>query len=174
LFFFLYVLHHASSAGVDAVGPEEPGEPFDFRCPEGSIITQYHGYVGPLAAGNNYIVGLGPVECSDGSSSSSLWGKKGSGAGPGTPFNEGPFGKGCHGFDVAFDDSAGGPTLDTLDFTKCGGNVQGGYKPPSGIQRASLRCPSGMPVVGVFGMFGSTNVTPGGWEYPFRIGLYCM
>jgi hypothetical protein len=73
---------------------------------------------------------------------------------------------------VAFD-SAGTPTLDTLDFTECGGNVQGGYK-ASAIQRASLRCPSGMPVVGVFGMFGSTNVTPNSGEYPFKIGLYCM
>jgi hypothetical protein len=89
------------SAGVDAVGAQAQGDPFDFRCPQGSYIHRYRGYVGP--ARYNWIYGLGPVECSDGSNSSVLWGTTTSRGMEGVSFDQGMFKADCQGFDVSFD-----------------------------------------------------------------------
>jgi hypothetical protein len=100
------------------------------------------------------------VGCSDGSNSSVLWGISTLGKDE-TPFEfvEGAFGSSCRGFDVAF----GPGIIYTLNFTSCGGGVEGGYFPTT--PSASLRCPSGMQVVGLHGVINTWLI---------KVGLYCM
>jgi hypothetical protein len=156
---------HRVPAGIDAVGGRDVGnKSFDFNCPQGSHIIRYRGYVGPPPV--DWIYGLGPVECSDGSNSSALWGNTTSKNGnQGVPFDQGPFGAGCRGLDVVYDEAS----INRLNFSNCGGGLVGGATMFVNVpQNSSLRCPTGMQVVGVYGAFEPEIMGL------VKLGLYCI
>lgn len=157
------VLLHVLPAGVDAVGAGGQGDPFDFRCPQGAYIHRYRGYVGP--ARFNWIYGLGPLGCSDGSNSSVLWGSTSSRGKNGVPFDQGIFRAEFQGLDVAFDNSK---AISKLNFTSCSGGVVGENAFSSFPRSASLRCPSDMQVVGVHGVADAKSYGL------INVGLYCI
>lgn len=139
------------------------GTPFDFKCPPGAYITRFSGYVG--AGEKNWIKGLGPVECSDGSKTTDLWGTREE-ADPFIQPGAGAFASGCPGFDV----TSGTISINKLSFTACGagGGVVGGFTRDTSTS-TSLRCPDGMKVVGVFGSYSASTVAG-----LLQIGLYCV
>jgi hypothetical protein len=104
------------------------------------------------------------VECSDGSNSWALWGATTIRANQGDPFTEGTFGTGCRGFGVAYEPQT---SINKLDFTDCGGGEVGGYITTES-KSASLRCPTGMQVVGLFGAYETVSYGL------LKVGLYCM
>jgi hypothetical protein len=100
---------------------------YEHICPPGFYINRYYGVVGPT--GKPWIYALGPVQCSDGSNSTGLWGATYHNASgvvtQGNAFavpTSGTLAAVCGFVDVLFDSLA----VNILDFTACGGGLVGG------------------------------------------------
>lgn len=162
VFPYIAVLHHIQLANprpvvvVNAAGVKGPFS-YDFRCAQGAFINSYAGSSTSL---NSWIRQLGPVGCSDGGKSTNIWGTTGPVAF--TIPSSGTLTTGCPGFDVAFDNFG----ITRLDFTVCGDS--GGVFGYVSFNSASLRCPTGLAVIGVFGTYYTDGNGLG------SVGLFCQ
>lgn len=142
---------------------------YEHICPPGFYINRYYGVVGP--PGKPWIYALGPVQCSDGSNSTGLWGATYHNASgvvtQGNAFAvpaSGTLAAVCVFIDVIFD----GLAVNILDFWACGGGLVGGENSEGLLKSATLLCPEGMQVVGVHGKYDTSGDTG-----LATFGLYC-
>jgi hypothetical protein len=144
-------------AGLNAVGGSS-GTPFAFKCPTlGSFINKFSGQTW-----SDSVQALGPIQCSDGSQSTDLWGYADENTEGFSAPTADTFATGCSSLDICTRDFGSGYIFVTkLDFTACGGNVVGAVG-----TLTTQACPSGMRIVGVHGR-SSANL---GVQ---ALGLYC-
>jgi hypothetical protein len=147
-----------ASAGVAAIGVDPtlfgtdlPS--YSFQCQLGHFVTKISGGTG---SSGHLIRTLGPIQCSDGSTSTAVWGDPNA-----DPFSApaiGTFRTGCSTIGMRSEPY----TIRTFNFSACGGGAVGSSRDGS---PASLACPPGMVIVGVHGLESVDNL--------YTLGLFC-
>lgn len=117
--------------------PPPEATPYEFTCPIGTFVVQINGRSGWL------VDALGPIVCSDNSSSApALWG---------SDTNGGPFQhvspSGYSKIDLLYDYFA------MYQIALDANSIYGGTSNSGQQQSATLACPAGMVVAGVFGAY---------------------